>query len=136
MTQSNIKTELGSNRLFQDVIKQIKIGIYKQCAEAEKGFQQKDALTIHNGITFRGVVPFIPPKLRPTVMAKAYETNPGKNETETAVRMMAWWPGISQGVLRYVNVRNAKKTGIAWGKQYLLGWKLKFGKDSTWTGAT
>ena len=37
------------------------------------------------------------------VMAKAHETHPGKNATETAVRMMAWWPGISQDVLRYVS---------------------------------
>ena len=36
-------------------------------------------------------------------MAKAHETHPGKNATETAVRMMAWWPGISQDVLRYVS---------------------------------
>ena len=65
--------------------------------------QQKDALTIHNRNIFRGVVPFIPPKLRPMVMAKAHETCAGKNATETAVRMMAWWPGISQDVLRYVS---------------------------------
>ena len=104
VTQSGIKTELGSNRLFQDVIKRIKSGIWKQCSEAEKGFeQQKDALTIHNGIIFRGVVPFIPPKLRPMMMAKIHETHPGKNATETAVRMMAWWPGISKDVLRYVS---------------------------------
>ena len=56
------KTELGSNRLFQDVIKRIKSGIWKQCSEAERGFeQQKDALTFHNGITFRGVVPLFHP---------------------------------------------------------------------------
>ena len=30
VTQSDTKTELGSNRLFQDVIKRIKIGIWKQ----------------------------------------------------------------------------------------------------------
>ena len=36
-------------------------------------------------------------------MAKAHETHPGKNATETAVQMMAWWPGISQDVLRYVS---------------------------------
>ena len=34
-----------------------------------------------------------------------------------------------------VNVRKAKKRGLAWGKQYLLGRKLKFGRDSPWTGA-
>ena len=32
MTQSDITTELGSNRLFQDVIKRIKSGIWKQCS--------------------------------------------------------------------------------------------------------
>ena len=48
-------------------------------------------------------MPFIPPKLRPMVMAKAHETHPGKNATETAVRMMTWWPGISHDVLRYVS---------------------------------
>ena len=36
-------------------------------------------------------------------MAKAHETHQGKNATETAVRMMAWWPGISQDILRYVS---------------------------------
>ena len=34
-------------------------------------------------------------------MAKAHETHPGKNATETAVRIMASWPGISQDVLQY-----------------------------------
>ena len=104
LTQSDFKIELGLNRLFQDVMKRIKSGIWKQCSEAEKGLeQQKDALTTHNEIIFRGVVPFNPPKLRPMVMAKAHETHPGKNTTETAVRMMAWWPGISQYVLRFVS---------------------------------
>ena len=85
-------------------VKRIKSGIWKQCSEAEKGFeQQEDALTILSGINFRGVVPFIPPKLRPMVIDEAHETHPGKNATETAVRMMAWWPGISQDVHRYVS---------------------------------
>ena len=71
------------------------------------------------------------------VTAKAHETHPGKNATETAARMMAWGSGISKTFFdMLVNVRNAKKTGLAWGKQYLLGRKLKFGNDSTWTGAT
>ena len=104
VTQSVMKTELGSNRLVQDVIKRIKSGIWKQWSEAEKGFeQQKDALTMHNGTILRGVVPFVQPKLRPMVMTKAHETHPGKNTTETAVRMMDLCPGISQDVLRYVS---------------------------------
>ena len=91
VTQTEIKTELGTNRLFQDIMKRIKSGNGKQCSEAEKGFeQQKDALTLHNGIIFRGVVPFIPPKLRHLVLAKAHETHTGKNATEASVRMIAW----------------------------------------------
>ena len=35
------------------------------------------------------------------VIAKTHETHPGKNAAETAIRMMAWWPGISHDVLRY-----------------------------------
>ena len=118
VTQSDIKTELGLNLLFQDVIKRIKNGISKQRSEAEKGFEQeKDALTIHNGIIFRGVVPFIPSKLRPMVMAKAHETHPGKNATETAVRMTAWWPGISQEILRYVSKwKECQENGPSLGK--------------------
>ena len=110
-TQSDIKTELGSNRIVQDVIKGIKSGIWKQCSEAEKGFeQQKDALTIHNGIIFQGVVPFNPHKLRPMVMAKAHETHPGKNAAETAVRMMACGPASVKIFFdMLVNVRNARK---------------------------
>ena len=104
VTQAAMKTELRLNRLFQGNIKRVKRGIWKQRSEAEKGFeQQKNALNIHNGIIFRGVVPFIPPKLRPMVMAKALETHLGKNGTETAIRIMTWWPGISQDVLRYVS---------------------------------
>ena len=34
VTQSDIKTELGSNRIFQNVIKRIKSGIWKQCSQA------------------------------------------------------------------------------------------------------
>ena len=137
--QSDIKTELGLNRLFQDVIKRIKSGIWKQCSEAEKGFeQQKDALSIHNGIPFRGVVPFIPPKLRAMVMAKAHETHPGKMQLK---HQFEWWLGGPASVKTFfdllVNVRNqTKKTGLAWRKQYLLSRKVKFGKYSTLTGAT
>ena len=36
-------------------------------------------------------------------MAKAHETHSGKNATESAVRMMIWWPGIKHDVLRYVS---------------------------------
>ena len=104
VTQAEIKTELGTNRLFQDIMKRIKSGNWKQCSEAEKGFeQQKYALTLHNGIIFRGVFPFIPPKLRHLVLAKAHETHPRKNATEVSVRMIAWWPGITQDVQHFVS---------------------------------
>ena len=50
VNEAQIKTELGTNILFQDKRKQIKRGNCDQCSEMEtKGFeQQKGALTIHN----------------------------------------------------------------------------------------
>ena len=85
-------------------MKRLKSGNGKQFSEAEKGFeQQKDALTLHNGIIFRGVVPFIPPKLPHLVLAKAHEKHPGKNATEASVRMIACWPGITQDVQHFVS---------------------------------
>ena len=69
------------------------------------------------------------------VMTKTHETHPGRNTMETAVRMMNP-ASVKLFFNMLVNVRNAKKTGLARGKQYLLGRKLKFGKHSTWTGAT
>ena len=103
VTHAEIKTELGTNRLFQDIMKRIKSGNWKQCSEAEIGFeQQKDSFNSHNGIVFRGVVPFIPPKLRHLILAKAHETHPGKNATEASVRMIAWWPGTTRDVQQFV----------------------------------
>ena len=90
MTQAEIKTELRRNRLFQDIMKRIKSDNRKQCSEAEKGFKQhKDALAIHNGVIFRGVVPFIPPKLRHLVLVKAHETHPGKDATDASLKTIA-----------------------------------------------
>ena len=55
-------------------------------------------------------------------MTKAHETHSGKNATETAVRMIAWWPGISQDVFdMLVQVKIAKKTSVAWGKTVSTG---------------
>ena len=85
-------------------MKRIKSGNLKQYSEVEKGFeQQNDALTLHNGIIFRGVVHFMPPKLQHLVLAKAHMTHPGKNATEASVRMIAWWPGIIQDVQHFVS---------------------------------
>ena len=99
-------------------MKRIKGGIWKQCPEAEKGFEQhKDALTIHKGIIFRGVVPCIQPKLRRLVLASAHETHPGKNATEAIVKKIAWWPGITQDVQHFVsNCKNSQMNRPSLGK--------------------
>ena len=117
-------------------MKRIKSGIWKQCSEAEKGFeQQKDALTSHNGIIFRGVFPFIPPNLRHLVLAKAHGTHLVKNATEASVRIIAWWPGITQDVQHFVSkCKKCQLKGLAWKKQSLRGQKPTFGNGSTWTG--
>ena len=99
VTQAVIKTELGINRLFLDLMTRIKSGNLKQYSEPGRGFEQKkDALFMHNGIIFSGVVPSIPTKLQHLVLAKSHETHPGKNATEASVRMIAWWPGLTQDV--------------------------------------
>ena len=104
VNQAQIKTELGTNRLFQDIMKRINSDNWKQCFEAEEGFEQhKDALTIQNGIIYRGVVPFIPPKLRLLVLTKAHETHPGKNAIEATVRMIAWRRGITRDIQNFVS---------------------------------
>ena len=47
VTQAEIKFELGTNILFQDIMKRIKKGNWKQCSAAEKGFEQlKGAPTV------------------------------------------------------------------------------------------
>ena len=57
LTQAEIKHDSGTNRLFQDIMKRIKKRQLKSLSRSrKKGFiQQKDALTKHNGIIFRGV---------------------------------------------------------------------------------
>ena len=85
-------------------MKRINSGNWKQCSEAENEFEQhKDALTIHNGIIFRGVFPFVPPRLRHLVLAKAHETHHEKNGTQASVRMIAWSPGVTQDVQHFVS---------------------------------
>ena len=42
-------------------------------------------------------------KLRHLVLATAHETHPGKKATESSVRMIAWWPGITQDVQHFVS---------------------------------
>ena len=70
-------------------------------------------------------------------MTKSQKNHPGQNATKTKVRMIAWWPGISQDFLGYdINCRNAYKTGLAWRKQYLLGQKQKLVENSIWTEVT
>ena len=82
----------------------MKSGNWKQYLKAEKGFdQQKDALNIHIGIIFRGVVPFIPLQLRHLVLEKKHETHPGKTATEASIGKIAWWPGFTQGVQHFVS---------------------------------
>ena len=125
MTKAQIKTEPGTTRFFQDVMKRIKSGNWKQCPEAEKGFKQhKDALTTHNGIIFRGFVPFNPPKLQHLVLAKAHETHLGKIAIDASVRMIAWLPGITQDFQHFdsnckkcqMNRPSLGKTVSAWPK--------------------
>ena len=135
VTQTEIKTELGTNRHFQDIMNWVKNGNWEHCSEAEKGFeQQNEALTIHNGIIFRGVVPFISPKLRQLVLSKAHDTRPGRDATEASVKMKAWWPGITEDVQHFVNkCINCQMNRPSWEKQSLRVQKPTLGNISSWT---
>ena len=99
MTQAEIRTELGTNILFHDIMKRVKNGNWKQFSDAEKRFEQhKYALTIRNGIVFRDVLPFISTNLQLLFLAESLERHPGKNAKEAFVRMKAWLHGITQDV--------------------------------------
>ena len=85
--------------------------------------QQKDALTIHSGVIFRGVFPFIPPKLRHLLLAKAHEPHPEKNAIEASVRKIAWWPGIIQDVEHFVsNCKNCQTNRLSLGETSVSMW--------------
>ena len=80
-TQAEIKTELGTNKIVQNIMKQIKSGNSKQCSEAEKGFeQQKRSLTMHNEIIFRRVVSFIHPNYDTWFRQKRMKHIPGRKQ--------------------------------------------------------
>ena len=103
LTEAEIRTELGTIRLFHDILRLIKSGNWKQCSEVEKVFEpHKDARTLYNRIIFRGVLPFILSKLQHLVLTKSHETQPAKNATEASVRMIARWPAITQYVQHFV----------------------------------
>ena len=57
--------------------------------------------SIYHEIILRGVVPFIPPKPRHLILLKARKTHPGKNATEAPARMVAGWPGITNGIQQF-----------------------------------
>ena len=86
----------------------------------EKKIQKhKKALTIHNGIIFRGVVPFITPKLRHLVLEKGHETHHGKNATQASIRIIDWWPGITQDVQNFVSkCKNCQMNRPSMGKTF------------------
>ena len=71
------------------------------------------------------------------MMAKAHETYPGKNATETTVRMMAWWPGISKKVLRFVNkCKECQENGPSLGKTVSTWPQAELWEKFRRTGAT
>ena len=49
-------------------------------------------------VTYRSVVLSIPPIFKRQVIDDALKTNPGRQAIETALRLFAWWAGISQVV--------------------------------------
>ena len=53
------------------------------------------------------------------VLAEAHETHPGKNATEASVRLIAWWPGITQDVQHFVSkCKNCQMNKLSLGKTF------------------
>ena len=100
VNQAEIKTELGTNRLFQDIMKRIKSGNWKQCSEAEKGYMHLlYKMESSSEVLFLSFHPNYD-----TWFWQKRMTHPGKNATEASVRMIAWWPGITQDVQHFVSM--------------------------------
>ena len=92
---------------------------------------------MHNGIIFRGVVAFLPPKRRHLVLTKALETHPGKNTNEALVRTIQWWPCITEHIQTFVSkCKNGQMNKPSTGKTVStwLDAKERQGNGSTWTG--
>ena len=76
VTQEETGPAYGANRQFQDIMRKIKCGNWKQCLKVEKLIEkQKDALTTNNGVIFRGVIPFIPSKPHITFGKSRWDTS-------------------------------------------------------------
>ena len=114
------RTWNGTNRLFQDAMKGIKSENRKHYSREENDWnnrKQRNALTTHDRITLRGIVPFLPHKLRHLVLAKGNETHLGKNATDASVRMIAEWSRLTQDVQNFISkCKNCQNNRPSMGK--------------------
>ena len=66
---------------------------------------------------FRGVILFIPPKLRHLILTKAHETDPRTTATEASVWIKTWLPGITQDLQHFVSkCKNCQLNRLSLGK--------------------
>ena len=87
------KSKTISNRKsFQNVFKWIQSDVMIQSSKAQPKFKKEaETLTIRRVIK-RGVLSFIPPRFRGHVVRFSHTTYLGRQTTETALIMVAWWP--------------------------------------------
>ena len=102
---NDIKSDLQSNRTFQEFFKWIQNSEGRQSSEAESHFKKEaETLTIRERVIFRVVGPFIPPpRFRVQIIDDAHQTHPRKQAKEMDLRMVALWFGKSQDVERLVS---------------------------------
>ena len=60
--------------------------------------REAETLTQGEGVNYIKVLPFIPPRSRRQVTNDAHKTHPGRQATKTALKEVAWLPGMSQEV--------------------------------------
>ena len=95
------KTQIETNRLFQDIMKKsiAAIGNRKMFRSGKK-ILTTQWCTDHTQWNHIPRCCYFHSNQTTTLgfSAKAHETHPEKNLTESSFRMIAWWPGISQDV--------------------------------------
>ena len=96
VTQSDIRTEWGSNRLFQNVIKIIKSGYCKQCSDAERFRTTEGRLRYPQPSNISGSNVFH--SIQTKTCGDGQISIPVKNSTNRSP-IDSWWPGF----LRYVS---------------------------------
>ena len=85
-------------------MQRVKKGDWRHCSQAERPFyDNKNALSIENGMLFKGILLYIPSRLRQETFQKLHDDNhSGIHTSISRVRLSAWWPNMNRDIERFV----------------------------------